>query len=234
MQTLFPANCLLCLAACESDLCHACYNNLPQLPSEHCPLCLLPTKDSRVCGNCLKNHPVWTRTIAALQYAFPVDAMIRSLKYQENLTLAPILANLLIAKTNNCPPPDVIIPVPLHPIRLQERGFNQALEISRHISRQMNIPLLPHACVRTKDTLSQTELSWKKRQTNMRNAFECTTNLAHKHVALLDDVMTSGATLNELAKVVRKQGAIEVSVWVITRAIPSTALIKTTEHQTIL
>lgn len=227
---MFPTNCLLCLAACEGDLCRPCHDSLPRLPSEHCPLCLLPTKDSRVCGNCLKNHPVWTRAIAALQYAFPVDAMIRSLKYQENLNLAPILANLLIAKINKCPPPDAIIPVPLHPTRLQERGYNQALEISRHLSKQMNVPLLPRACVRTKDTPSQTELSWKKRQTNMRNAFECTTSLVHKHVALLDDVMTSGATLNELAKAVHKQGAIEISLWVIARAIPSTALIKTTER----
>ena len=235
MQTLFPTNCLLCLADCESDLCRACRESLPQLPSEHCPLCLLPTKDSCICGNCLKHPPVWTHALAALQYVFPIDAMIHSLKYQGNLAVAPILANLLLAKMNHCPLPDVIIPVPLHPTKLQERGFNQALEISRHISRQINVPLLPHACVRTKDTFSQTELSWKKRLTNMRNAFECTTSLAHKHVALLDDVMTSGATLNELAKVVCKQGATGVSVWVIARAMPSSALIKATEHhQTML
>jgi predicted amidophosphoribosyltransferase len=93
----------------------------------------------------------------------------------------------------------------------------------------MGVPLLPHACVRTRDTLSQTELSWKKRRSNLRNAFACTTRFTQKHVAILDDVMTSGATLNELAKVVRKQGAIEVSVWAIARAIPSSTSIKTVE-----
>ncbi|SDH09595.1 comF family protein [Nitrosomonas sp. Nm132] len=226
---LLPTNCLLCLASCEGDLCCACHDNLPRLPSDHCPSCLLPTSDSRICGACLASYPSWTRAIAALRYAFPIDAIIHSLKYQENLTVAPVLANLLMAKMNHCAPPDVIIPVPLHPVRLQERGFNQALEIGRHLSKKMGVPLLPHACVRTRDTLSQTELSWKKRRSNLRNAFACTTRFTQKHVAILDDVMTSGATLNELAKVVRKQGAIEVSVWAIARAIPSSTSIKTVE-----
>lgn len=221
--------CLLCLTACQDDLCRTCHDSLPQLPADHCPLCLLPTIDSRICGVCLKNPPAWTHAVAALPYLFPVDAMIRSLKYQEDLTLAPVLANLLIAKMNASALPDVIIPVPLHPLRLQQRGFNQALEMGRYISRHLGVSLLPHACVRNKDTLSQTELSWNKRHTNMRNAFECTTSLQHKHVALLDDVMTSGATLHELTKVVRKQGASKVSVWVIARAIPSSASIKTVE-----
>lgn len=234
MQMLLPGNCVLCLATCKGDLCRACHDGLPQLPTVHCPLCLLPTVDSRICGACLAHHPAWTHAIAALRYAFPVDAMIHSLKYQENLALAPLLANLLIAKMNYSAPPDVIIPVPLHPARLQERGFNQALEIGRHVSRQMGIPLLPHVCVRTRNTLSQTELPWKKRRSNLRNVFKCTASFARKHVALLDDVMTSGATLNELAKAVCQQGASEISVWVIARAMPSTTSIKTAGQQGIL
>lgn len=221
MQSLLPKNCLLCLAPCEGDLCFACQESLPRLPSNHCPLCLLPMMNSRICGHCLTHNPAWTRAIAALQYTFPVDALIRSLKYQENLSLAPVLANLLTAKLNHFPLPDFIIPVPLHPAKLQERGFNQTIEIGRHVSKHIRAPMLPQACVRAKDTLSQTELSWKKRRGNMQNAFKCITRFEQKHVALLDDVMTSGATLNELAKSVRQQGASEVSVWVIARTIPS-------------
>lgn len=231
---LLPRNCLLCLAPCAGDLCDACHDSLPQLPAGHCPSCLLPTNDARICGACLTNPPVWTRVIAALPYAFPVDALIRSLKYQENLALAPVLARLLITKLSCFPAPDAIVPVPLHPARLQERGFNQAIEIGRHLSRQMGVPLLPHACVRTKNTLSQTELSWKKRRSNMRNAFACTTRFAQKHVVILDDVMTSGATLSELARVIRKQGASEISVWVIARAMPSSASSKTEKHRPLL
>ncbi len=220
-QYLLQNDCLLCLASCRGDLCRACHDSLPQLPANHCPLCLLPSINSRICGTCLANPPAWTHAIAALQYAFPIDAMIRALKYQQNLTLAPMLSRLLTAKLSHVPSPDVIIPVPLHPTRLQARGFNQVVEIGRYVSRQLHIPLLPHVCERTRDTLSQTELSWKERRSNLRNAFVCTTRFAQKHVAILDDVMTSGATLNELARVIRKQGASEISVWVIARATPS-------------
>lgn len=221
VQYLLQNDCLLCSASCTGDLCRACHDSLPQLPANHCPLCLLPAINSRICGACLASPPTWTHAIAALQYAFPIDAMIRSLKYQQNLTLVPMLSRLLTAKLSNVPSPEVIIPVPLHPARLQHRGFNQVVEIGRYVSRQLRIPLLPHVCERTRDTLSQTELSWKERRSNLRNAFACTSPFAHKHVAILDDVMTSGATLNELAKVIRKQGANEISVWVIARAMPS-------------
>lgn len=230
-QPLLPKHCLLCLASCEGDLCSACYESLPRLPTNHCSLCLLPSRDSRICGACLANHPCWSRAVAALQYAFPVDALIRTLKYRGDLTLAPVLAELLIARLTPFPLPDGIIPVPLHSNRLKERGFNQATEIGRHLSRQMGVPLLPHACIRIKDTLSQTELSWNKRRGNIRNAFACTTRFAQQHVAILDDVMTSGATLNELARMIRKQGANEISVWVITRAMLSSAANKAVKHR---
>ena len=144
--------------------------------------------------------------------------MIHSLKYQTNLAIAPILANLLIKKLKVTETlPDVIIPMPLHPIRLRERGFNQAMEISRYISKYMRIVILPDSCNRIKHTLPQTGLPWKDRQKNIREAFSCKIDLSGKHVALVDDVMTTGATLNELAKVLRKQGATEISNWVIAR-----------------
>ncbi len=109
--------------------------------------------------------------------------------------------------------------MPLHPNRLKERGFNQALEISRYIAKQYDLPLLADDCKRIKHTAPQMGLPWKSRQKNMRNAFACKIELRGMHVAVIDDVMTTGATLNELAKILHKQGAIEISNWVVSRVL---------------
>ena len=222
VQILGQKNCVLCDIPTKKDLCEPCYNHLPQLPLNQCPICLWPVPTAEICGACLAEPPAFTRTIAALRYTFPVDAMIRALKYETDLAIAPILANFFITrfKATEKIIPDVIIPMPLHPIRLRERGFNQAMEISRYISKHMGITLLPDSCQRIKHTPPQTGLAWKDRQKNIRKAFSCKIELSGKHVALVDDVMTTGATLNELAKILRKQGAAEISNWVIARTLP--------------
>ena len=107
--------------------------------------------------------------------------------------------------------------MPLHPNRLKERGFNQALEISDHVARQLNIELAPDSCKRIKNTPPQTNLPWNARRKNVQKAFSCTIDLSGKHVAVLDDVMTTGATLNELAHQLRRQGAKKITNWVIAR-----------------
>lgn len=220
MQIFTRKNCVLCGIAANQDLCDPCIAHLPQLPDDHCPICLWPVPTAEICGACLKKPPAFTRTIAALRYSFPIDALIHSFKYQANLAIAPILADLLIKKLTAIESrADVIIPMPLHPIRLRERGFNQAMEISRYISKHMGIMLLPDSCSRIKHTLPQAGLPWKNRQKNIRKAFSCKIDLSGKHVALVDDVMTTGATLNELAKTLRQQGAAEISNWVVARTL---------------
>lgn len=221
MVILSDKNCVLCGADADQYICTPCFNDLPQLPANHCPICLWPVPTNEICGSCLNNPPAFTRTIAAMRYSFPVDALVQSLKYRANLTLAPILAQLLVislhaAKTK----PDVIVPMPLHPLRLRERGFNQAMEIGRYVAKRLNIPLFPDCCKRIKHTQPQAELPWKQRQKNIRKAFDCTIDLSGKHIAVVDDVMTTGATLNELASVLRKQGALEISNWIIARTLP--------------
>lgn len=212
---------MLCGIAANQGFCEPCYRHLPQLSGNHCPVCLWPVPTAEICGACLKNPPAFTRTIAALRYTFPADALIHSLKYQANLAIAPMLANLLITRLETVEKmPDVIIPMPLHPIRLRERGFNQAMEISRYISKQMGIVVLPDSCHRIKHTPPQTGLPWKARQKNMRKAFSCKIEMSGKHIALVDDVMTTGATLNELSKVLRQRGAAEISNWIIARTLP--------------
>lgn len=220
MQALFKKYCLLCGAASDGDFCIPCEDSLPHLPPHCCIVCALPAAEFRICGACLANPPAFDRTVAALSYAFPVDALIHSLKYQANLPMAPILADLLLATIDAITLPDFIVPMPLHPRKLRERGFNQALEIARNVSKKSGVALLPASCERIKDTPSQTGLPWKEREKNIRGAFMCEMDLTGKHIAMLDDVMTTGATLNELAKVLRKCGAIHVSGWVVARTLP--------------
>ena len=220
MQTLFRKNCLLCGAASDGDMCKPCLDSLPELPLHRCEVCALPVTESRVCGACLADPPAFDRTIAALSYAFPVDALVHSLKYQGNLPMAPVLAELLTARMGAAALPDFIVPMPLHSARLRERGFNQALEIARRVSRKTGVALLPAVCKRIKNTPSQTGLPWKEREKNIKGAFTCKADLAGSRIAILDDVMTTGATPNELAKVLRKSGATCVSGWVVARTLP--------------
>jgi ComF family protein len=131
--------------------------------------------------------------------------------------MASVLAQLFNTLAGTTTLPDFIVPMPLHPIRLRERGFNQAMEIGQSVSRHFGAALLPTACKRIKDTPSQAGLPWKEREKNIRNAFVCEANLTGRRIAILDDVLTTGATLNELAKVIRQCGASEVTGWIIAR-----------------
>ncbi len=152
-------------------------------------------------------------------YAHPLDKLVQALKYGERLSLANSLADSLARRVLRSP--DYVIPMPLHPLRLRERGFNQSLELARRIAGRLGIPILPDACRRVRDTPPQSALAWKERGSNVRRAFDCESDLSGKHIAVVDDVMTSGATLNEVAIALRKAGASEVSAWVVARTVPN-------------
>lgn len=220
MHVLFANRCLLCGAASEGDFCQPCYGSLPYLSSHHCKACALPLATAGVCGACLAIPPAFDRTIAAASYAFPIDALLHSLKYEAKLALGPVLADLLDARICPADLPDFILAMPLHPAKLRERGFNQALEIARRISKTTGIKLLPLAARRIKDTHSQTGLPWKEREKHIRGAFTCDADMSGRRIAIVDDVMTTGATVNELAKVLRKGGARSISAWVVARTLP--------------
>ena len=219
-QTVFKKDCVLCGVASEADLCPACLDNLPKLPSPQCRICALPAAGSDICGACLANPPAFDGIVTALSYAFPTDALIHSLKYQGNLAMASVLGELFSASVDIMMLPDFIVPMPLHHTKLRERGFNQSMEIARSVSRHSRVALLSRACKRIKNTPSQTGLPWKEREKNIKNAFVCEADFTGKHVAILDDVLTTGATVNELAKVIRKRGAAQVTGWIIARTLP--------------
>lgn len=220
IRRALPAQpCLLCGAASRDGIwCKPCEGALPYLAAAHCPVCALPTPEGSTCGRCLRRPPQFDRTVAVFAYAFPVDRLVRALKFDEQLQLVPQLAGRLAQRVEVRP--DCVVAMPLHPARLRERGFNQSLELARRVAGKLDLPLLERACQRVRDTPPQSALPWKERGKNVRKAFACTEDLSGKHVAVVDDVMTSGASINELARALRQAGAREVSAWVVARTLP--------------
>jgi ComF family protein len=169
----------------------------------------------------LRRTPAFDATVAAFVYAFPVDELIQSLKYRGRLALAEWAAYALSAAlTAPTVRPDLLVAMPLSRARQRERGYNQALEIARLVARQTRVPLLPSAVTRIKDAPPQATLPWKQRAKNIRGAFTCAHDLQGKAVAVVDDVMTTGASLDELARTLKRAGAARVENWVVARTLP--------------
>ncbi len=211
-----PPPCLLCQAP-QGPLCAPCQADLPWQATARCPVCALPTPAGDTCGHCLKEPPAYSRVHAVFTYAFPVDRLIQRLKYREHLAIAPLMGELLAAQLQG-EPPDVWLPMPLHANRLRERGFNQAAEIARELSARTAIPMQAGWARRLRDTPPQAGLKREARKRNLRGAFACSADIAGLHVGIVDDVMTTGSTLDELARTLRAAGAREVSCAVLARA----------------
>jgi len=210
-------DCLLCGAESGPELlCPACIGELPALP-ESCPQCALPSPAAAVCGSCINRSPHFDATLALWRYEFPCDGLVQALKYRAQFALAGFFARSLASRP--LPEVDVVLPMPLHAKRLAERGFNQALEIARGLARYRGTPIEPRGVLRVKNTPPQTELPYEDRAKNVRGAFLCELDLSGASVAVLDDVMTTGATLNELARVLKRAGARRVENFVIARTV---------------
>jgi ComF family protein len=219
---LLPAQpCLLCGAMSRNGLCCvACNADLSRLSIKHCPNCALPTLAGEICGQCLQQPPHFDHAVAAFSYSFPIDQLVKALKFHERLILVNFLADELAKSIVTRP--DMLIALPLHPLRLRERGFNQSQLLAMRIAAQLNIPFLSEVCHRTRDTPPQSTLPLKERDKNMRQAFAVASNanLSGKHVAIVDDVMTTGASIGALASALKQAGASEVSAWVVARTLP--------------
>jgi ComF family protein len=213
-----PQDCLLCGATSgEMLLCPDCRNELPRLPADRCPVCADLSPGGATCGACLSTPPHFDATNAIFRYGFPIDKLIHTFKYQSRTTTADFLAGAML----NGPRPegDLIVPLPLFPARLAERGFNQSVEIARPLARNLRLRMELDGCIRSRNTAPQAMLPWKERRKNIRHAFECNVDLTGKSVIVVDDVMTTGATLDEFARTLKAHGAVRVSNWVIARTI---------------
>lgn len=221
---LWPHQCALCLQAGQKDvdLCVGCEGDLPrnEHACEHCAEPLSPQLPRpMLCGACLKQPPVFDACLAPFLYAFPVDRLVQGLKYRGDLAYGRILGELLarhlaVRQTR----PDVVIPVPLAPMRYRERGFNQARELALPVCKALKLTLRSDLVIRQRETREQATLDRKERLQNTRRAFALTAPLAARHIAIIDDVVTTGSTVNELCKVLRAGGAEWIEVWAVARA----------------
>lgn len=219
-RRLFGGTCFLCLgAAGDSLLCEPCNADLPRLDRECCPRCAMPAPAGAVCGQCLARPPQYDATHAALAYAFPADALVQALKFRGELAIAPLLAQILCERLGRAEAVDWLLPVPISRSRLRQRGHNQCLEIARHVARATGVALAPQLCDRVRDTPAQTDLPWEQRAANVRGAFRAAGTLDGARIALLDDVMTTGATLGEVAATLKDAGAARVVNWVVARTL---------------
>jgi ComF family protein len=218
-RLILPGHCTLCQATDPSGLglCPYCRTDLPWIGTG-CPRCALPlTVPGQPCGACQTRPPPFDTTVALFHYAPPVDTLVQQLKFGQGLHLARLFAELLSDRLADAPRPDCILPVPLHPRRQCERGFNQALEIARPLARRLSCRVDIATCVRARATPPQAQLSAVQRRRNLRDAFRIARPLTVRHIALLDDVMTTGSTLAALAGLLRRAGAERIDVWVCAR-----------------
>jgi len=217
---IFPRYCLLCKKSeiNEDLLCKICTQELPYLRVHHCQICAIPLKNTAVdyCGSCLEKPPAFDHTIALFEYKEPVNHFITQLKFNQQLVYGELLARLLADKIKALSSdelPECLIPVPLHTHRLRERGYNQALCIARSLAKQLHIPLNYNDCLRFKATEAQSGLKVQARKNNVRNAFRLNRKIPFESVAIIDDVMTTGQTAHEFARLLKKNGVKRVEIW---------------------
>ena len=221
LQRALPQACVLCRAASGSAIvCAACRGDMPAI-GEACPRCALASARNLVCGACLARPPPFDAAIAAWRYAFPADRLLQAFKYAGMLALAEPLAFALADAVvgRGAERPDVLVAMPLSARRQRERGFNHAHEIARRLSARLAIAQ-EAALFRTRDAPPQAGLTLRERARNVRDAFEADPRLAGRRVAIVDDVMTTGATLGAAARAARRAGAVRVDAWVVARTPP--------------
>ncbi len=213
-----PQTCFFCGDSERETVCEPCAATLPRPGREICPRCQLPAANGEVCGRCLKKPPVWTHLVAEWQYEFPITAAITSAKYHHAFPIFRWVA----AQRGDWPydASATLIPVPLAELRLQSRGYNQAQLIANEVAKRFALRVDADAVIRIRETDIQQRLNWVERRRNVRHAFAATRSFAGESVVLVDDVLTTGSTLNELARAVYDAGASCVDAYVLARVQP--------------
>jgi len=203
-------------------LCSDCIGDLRRTHSlcKRCALPLETIEKPHVCGNCLREPPPYAFTYSFAEYAPPLDRLIQQLKFHQKLHIARLLGELMALDIQQqaLPLPDLLLPVPLHNQRMRQRGYNQAAEVARILARVLGLTLDIQSCTRSKITREQSGLSAKRRKTNIKGAFQVGSDINARHIAIVDDVMTTGSTVGELSQALLDHGAKRVDVWVCARA----------------
>jgi ComF family protein len=218
-----PSLCAVCRSWGHAPVCQACSDRFAAaIP--RCQRCALEVPQGVVmCGACLVDPPAFDAALAGVDYAYPWDGLVAQFKFNAALDLTQSLAERLRAAqaASSNAPPDLLLPVPLSEQRLRERGFNQAWELTQVLARDLHVPADAHLLLRVKDTPHQLALPPQKRAANVRGAFALEPlrrgAVTGKRIAVIDDVMTTGATLAEIARVLKQAGAAHVDAWVVAR-----------------
>lgn len=231
LPAILPSTCALCGVAGSGTLCPGCRKQYVVPRGACCTQCSMPLTGGAAqrCGACLDDAPAYDATMAAVDYGAPLDQLVVALKFGGRLALAPLFAQLMrdallhAPQLPQAPLPDLLLPVPLGEQRLVSRGFNQALEIARPLSQALGIRLEPRAALRLRETDAQSTLHPEQRRKNMRGAFSVAPAFVGKldglHVGVVDDVMTTGETMNELAATLKRFGAARVTNFVFARTL---------------
>jgi ComF family protein len=226
---MWPPSCLLCgsAGAAEIDLCGACAADLLR-NDPACAVCAEPLAANGggklVCGECLRDPPAFSSSFVPYRYAYPLDHLVRGLKFRNELACGRVLGELfsqcLLAHGGSLP--EAIVPVPLASRRYRERGYNQASELALAIRRVTGVAVRSGVVIRQRETAEQAGLNRKARRRNVRSAFTAVAPVHARSVAILDDVVTTGSTVRELATVLLEAGAEQIAVWAIARTEAAT------------
>ncbi|ODS23523.1 hypothetical protein AB835_08420 [Candidatus Endobugula sertula] len=221
LSGLVKHHCLLCHNTSQGRICEFCEQQFLTIPTHCCHCCGLPLEyEVSHCGECIKNKPAFDNTVIPYLYQAPLSTMIRHFKENHHFIAGKTLSQLFVTYIENYyqyrPLPQLLVPVPLHWKKQWRRGFNQAIFFSVHLSDRLNIPILKKA-KRIKYSNDQKYLNKKQRQKNLSHYFSLNTTLTTPHVAIIDDVVTTGSTTNALAKVLKQSGAKKVTVWALAR-----------------
>jgi ComF family protein len=229
LNFFLPESCILCKAYSHNNLniCEPCLSELPYIKSA-CQRCGAILENHGVtnlqyCGNCRNRKLYFNRTIVLFEYKNPIDYLLINLKFNQKLIYARILGELfserISAYYQDHKKPELIIPVPLHPARLRERGYNQSQELVKPIAKRLKIPVDKYSCLRVKNTLAQSLLPINERRRNISKAFLIEKPLKVKHVAIFDDILTTGNTIHELSKILYRSGVREIDVWCLAKVL---------------
>lgn len=233
LSALFPSRCILCRQTVLEpavnnviEICADCYSRLPV--NDHCCVrCALPlpedTAGAVLCGRCLKKLPAFDYCHSLFRYEAEIIQLVHQLKFGEKISYARSIGELLFHRLQHeirqtSAAPDCLLPVPLHNRRLRQRGYNQSIEIARVVSRKLGVPIERNLVKRQRNTEAQSGLNAKQRRKNIKNAFRIDGEVKHRHILIIDDVVTTGTTVNELARLLKRHKVERVGVLSIARA----------------
>lgn len=218
-SNIMPIPCRLCGTLCKfHGLCAACINDLPLLGAA-CPRCAMPTTESQLCGQCITTPPDQDLSFSLFRYQGQVKRLMADFKYHDKLFLSQLFSHLMTQHLKQRNLPQCLIPIPLHFKRLRQRGYNQSFELAKALSKQLSIPASNRFLKRILNTAPQASLPFTQRKKNIQNAFAVLPPASLSHIALIDDVLTTGHTASTAAKLLRQNGVKTIEVWTIARTI---------------